>query len=337
MKRKPVHIIAEAGTNHNGRVENGTRLIDLAARAGADSVKFQIIDPDGLYLPGQYAFGHYDINQVRALRRKFMLSDEQYRALHDQAEVRGLPFSASIFDSHGLDLLASMQPPYIKIASTDLNNLRLLRAVAEKGIRMIVSTGMSSLADIEKSVKAILDTGFEDLVLMHCVSAYPAPLASMNLPFIDVLRSAFGFPVGFSDHTEGSVAAGLAVARGVDYIEKHFTTDRSQEGFDHAYAAEGEVFVQYVADVRAAEKALEPARAKIGEAEAYTRQRARRALYAARDLAAGHLLTDDDVLVLRPQNIMAADQIDEVVGHVLLQAIRQFEPFHPDGMGGTPR
>ena len=327
---KQTHVIAEAGTNHNGRLESAKRLVDLAARAKADSVKFQIIDPDRLYLPGRYDFGTYDIDAVRALRRRFMLSDSEYRVLADHAGARGIALSASVFDEHGLDLLASCSPPYIKIASTDLNNVRFLRKVAEKGIRMVISTGMSSLRDIEKSVREIRRTGFSDLVLMHCVSVYPARLEDMNLPFIDTLRSTFGFPVGLSDHTESSIAACMALTKEVSYIEKHFTLDRRQEGFDHAYAAEGEAFVRYVDDIRAAEQALREPAEKLSEAERYTRKRARRSLYAARDLRAGQTVRDEDVLVLRPENKMAADQIDEVVGRSLTRDVRQFEPYTID-------
>lgn len=329
MNNDKVHVIAEAGSNYNGLVDEARKLIALAAEARADSVKFQIINPDTLYLPGCYEFGHYKIDEVRAMRRRFMLSDTQWREVAAAATAAGLPFSASIFDSQGLDLLASLHPPYIKIASTDLNNLRLLRQVAEKGIRMVVSTGMSSLGDIEHSVTEILRTGFRDLVLMHCVSAYPAPLDEMNLPFIDTLRSAFGLPVALSDHTESSLAACLALTKGVIYIEKHFTCDRKAEGFDHAYASEGDAFVQYVADIRAAEKALAVAPVKLGERELYVRKRARRSLYAARALKAGSIVTDTDVLVLRPQNVMAADQIDLVVGRSLVCDLEQYQPFTP--------
>jgi len=325
----PVHVIAEAGTNHNGSLDAARRLVDLAARAGADSVKFQIIDPDELYLPGRYEFGTYDIDEVRALRRRFMLADDDYRRLADHARSRGVPFTASVFDRRGLDLLASLAPPYVKIASTDLNNVRFLRRVAEKGIRMLVSTGMSSLADIEKSLREIQRTGFSDLVLLHCVSVYPARLQDMNLGFIDTLRG-FGFPVGLSDHTESSTAACVALAKGIAYVEKHYTTDRRLEGFDHAYAAEGDAFVQYVADIRAAEEALRPREEKLTPAERTTRKRARRALYAAHDLPAGRTVQDEDVLVLRPENHMAADQIDEVIGRSLKRDVRQFEPYSAD-------
>jgi sialic acid synthase SpsE len=330
MDNTAVCVIAEAGTNHNGKVENARALIDLAARAQADSVKFQIINPDFLYLPGVYAFGKYDINEVRAMRKRFMLTDAQYRELATYARGKGIAFSASVFDEHGLELLAAMHPPYIKIASTDLNNVRLLRRVAEKGIRMIVSTGMSSLGDIEKSVNEITRVGLRDLVLMHCVSTYPASLAEMNLGFIDTLRSAFGFPVGLSDHTESSIAACMALVKGISYIEKHFTMDRTQEGFDHAYAVEGEGLVAYIQDLRSAERALAFSPVKINQAERLVRGRARRALYASRPLKTGQVVTDADVLIVRPENIMAADRIGELVGRRLRQDVGQFQPFSPE-------
>lgn len=325
-----VHIIAEAGTNHNGSVVNGKRLIDLAARAKADTIKFQIIDPDHLYLPGKYEFGHYDIDQVRATRKRFMLSNTQYLELANYATDQGVPFTASIFDQSGLDFLAGLHPSYIKIASTDLNNTRLLRSVAEKGIRMILSTGMSSLADIEHSIAEILRTGFSDLVLMHCVSVYPVKLEETNLSFIDTLRSAFGFPVAFSDHTEDSIAACIALTKGVSYIEKHFTCDRQAEGFDHAYAAENDQFVRYVADIRAAEASLRVASTKINDRERYTRKRARRSLYASRNLQAGDVIQDSDILVVRPENIMSADQVDIVVGSRLAADLAAYAPFTPE-------
>ena len=192
---KNVHIIAEAGTNHNGNFETAINLIDVAKKAGADSVKFQIIYPDGLYLPGVYEFGHYDIKEVIAMRKKFMLKDEEYVALGKYCNEIDIDFSASVFDQRGIDLLASMNPKYIKIASTDLNNISFLRKVAERGIKTILSTGMSTLQDVEKSVDEMKKAGLDDIVLMHCVSAYPAKLENMNLGFIDTLKSELGLPV----------------------------------------------------------------------------------------------------------------------------------------------
>jgi N,N'-diacetyllegionaminate synthase len=321
------HIIAEAGTNHNGSVEKAKELIDVAKRSGADSVKFQIINPWGLYLPGEYSYGHYDIKNVIEIRKSTVLSDDTYRDLDKYCQNSGITFSSSVFDKEGLELLTSLNPPYIKIASCDLNNIRFLKQVAETGQKIVLSTGMSSLADIEKTLNALSSTGNSDIVLLHCVSVYPALTEQANLSFITTLKNTFGLEVGFSDHTSESTAACMALALGATWFEKHFTTDKTQKGFDHAYAMEEEGFTKYVADIRAAEKALMPKDEKISEAELYTRKRARRSLYAARDIKAGEVIKDEDVLCVRPEGIMNADDIYLVIGEKASIDIKQNEPF----------
>ncbi len=323
-----VHIIAEAGSNYNGSVDLAKQLNAVAAQAGADSVKYQIINTDALYRPGEYAYGHYKIEDIRAIRRRDELTDDQWLDIRQNALSQGIAFSASVFDSRGLELLCSFDPPYIKIASCDLNNLRFLREVAARGRKMIVSTGMSTLGDIEKTVAALAKEGVcgDKLVLLHCVSAYPSALEDTNLTFVQTLRSAFGTAVGFSDHTLGREAACVAVALGATWIEKHFTTDHNLDGLDHKHAMEPESFAEYVRAIRATEAALQPKVVKIGPAEAYTRQRARRGIYVSRNLPAGHVLTHEDILVARPENSTPADEIDAVVGQALEQPLAAFEP-----------
>lgn len=319
----PVHIIAEAGSNYNGDPELGVGLNAAAAAAGADSVKYQIIYPEGLYLPGDYPYGHYDIREVRRIREQGVLSDAQWRALCDDARTRRIAFSASVFDTRGLDLLCALQPPYIKTASCDLNNLAFLREVAARGKPMVVSTGMSSLGDIEKAVNALHREGVhgERLVLLHCVSSYPAALRETNLAFIGTLRRAFGTAVGFSDHTLGREAACAAVALGATWIEKHFTLDRRLEGFDHRHALEPEELKAFVAAVRDTEASIAPKADKIGAAEADTRKRARRGVYARRDLPAGHVLVAQDLLIVRPEGPLGADEADRIIGGRLKRAL----------------
>ena len=326
---KNVHIIAEAGTNNNGNFATAKILIDVAKKAGADSVKFQIIYPEGLYLPGVYEFGHYDIKEVIAMRKKFMLKDEEYLDLGKYCNEVGIKFSASVFDQRGLELLAGMNPCYIKIASTDLNNISFLRKVAERGIKTILSTGMSTLKDVERSVKEMNKEGLHDIVLMHCVSAYPAKLENMNLGFIDTLKSEFGLPVGLSDHTQSSIAACIALTKGITYIEKHYTINRNQEGFDHKYAMEEEQLIEYISDINKSVLALNEPTQKLGEDELYVRKRARRSLYAKRDMKAGEVVNENDILVVRPSNIMAASDYDLVVNKKLHKDINQYDPFSP--------
>lgn len=324
------HVIAEAGTNNNGSLPKAMKLVDIAHRAGAHSVKFQIINTWGLYLPGKYDYGHYNIEDVIKIRQQGEMSDEEYAALSSYASQIGIPFSASVFDSNGLKLLTSFKPQYIKIASSDLNNVRFLKEVSSYGIKMVISTGMSTLADVENTVNHITRTGFNDIVLLHCVSVYPAKTEQTNLQFITTLKNEFGFEVGFSDHTPTSHAACMALTLGATWFEKHFTEDKMQKGLDHAYALEEHELKAYVDDLKSAFVALTPNNNKISDNEFYTRKRARRSLYASRDLTAGHILENEDVLCVRPENVMQADEIDLLIGHELKNDIKKHEPFTRD-------
>ena len=250
----------------------------------------EILMPDG-----------YVSNEGFEQRRAATLSEAAHRDLERHCRAIGISFSASVFDRQGLDLLDSLNAPYIKVSSGDVTHVPLLKEVGERGRRVILSTGMAELDEIETAVKAVTDTGNTDLVLMHCVSVYPCPVEILNLDFIDVLRSTFGFPVGFSDHSESNLSAAIAVAKGARWIEKHFTLDRSQPGFDHGYSLEPDALAGFVADLRAAAAACQSLTPKVSEAEAAVRARARRGLYAARELPAGTEIGKDDLLIVRPE------------------------------------
>lgn len=322
-----IHIIAEAGTNNNGSLQKAKNLVDIAHRSGANSVKFQMINTWGLYLPGKYDYGHYNIEEVIKIRKDGEMSDEEYQELARYSFTRGIPFSASVFDLKGLELLAAFSPPYIKIASCDLNNVRFLRQVAEYGIKMVISTGMSTIEDIEKSVNTLAQKNFSKMVLLHCVSVYPASLEQTNLSFIASLKNTFGCEVGFSDHTTTSNAACMALTQGATWFEKHFTESKKQKGLDHAYALEEKELTEYVKDIKKAQEALIEKENKISEKEYYTRKRARRSLYAAKDLSKGHLITDEDVLCVRPENHLQAHEIDLIIGKRLVCELKQHQPF----------
>ena len=327
MSESKIHIIAEAGTNHNGQVDKAKKLVKIASEAGADSVKFQVIYPWGLYLPGDYEYGHYDIKDVIKIREDGMIPDEEYDNIAAYSKKLDIQFTSSVFDTKGIDLMMKFNPPYIKIASCDLNNIRFLKEVSEKGKKMIISTGMSTMQDVEKTVNELAMSNFDDIVLLHCVSVYPAHLEGANVGFIETLKSKFGFPVGYSDHTGTSHAACMAMAKGATWFEKHFTEDKNQKGFDHAYAMEQEGLTEYVRDLRNAEKALTPPSEKISEAEKYTRNRARRSLYANRNLKAGEIVRNEDVLIVRPEGEMDADQVDLIIGKELAQDMKQHDAF----------
>ena len=330
-----IHIIAEAGSNHNGSMKRAYQLVDIASYAGADSIKFQIINTWGLYLPGKYEYGHYNIDDIIAFRKKTEFSSEDIEKLADYSNKKGIQFSASIFDNKSLDILNKTNPPYIKIASGDLNNLRLIRTVLQKSkkeTQIILSTGMSTLQDIEKTVKEIDKSGnINRLVLLHCVSIYPAETEETNLSFISTLKSNFGTEVGFSDHTQNSNAALIALGLGATWFEKHFTFNKRASGLDHKYAANRVQLKNYVSDLRKGEAAMiSNDTKKISEKERFTRKRARRSLYASRNIRKGEIIYDKDILCVRPEGPMQADEIDLLIGKRALRDIKQYEPFKLD-------
>lgn len=338
MKGAPIHLIAEAGTNHNASVATGKALIRHAADAGADSVKFQMIFPAGLYLPVERTGdGRLIPSPVFTKREATALRPDDYRALADYCSDVGVGFSASVFDEQGIALLDELDAPYIKIASCDLNNSPLIERAAATGRTLVISTGMAQLDEIERAVGDARRAGADDLVLMHCVSVYPCPVERANVSFVDVLRERFDGPVGYSDHTESSVAAVVAIARGARWIEKHITLDRTHEGFDHAYAMEPDGFAAYAADLSDAWRAYAPAATKVGESEQVVRRRARRGLYASRRIRAGERIEQEAVLCVRPQAVLGPNAIGRVLDRVATRDIEAYEPFAPDMVTGCSR
>lgn len=332
LERKDLHIIAEAGTNNNGELGKAKNLADIALRAKADSVKFQIINTWGLYLPGEYEYGKYDIKDVIRIREQGQMTDAEYRELAAHCRDIGIPFTASVFDVKGLDLLMEFEPPYIKFASCDINHIQLLREAATRRTRLVLSTGMSTFEDVEITMNELARLNFSDVVLLHCVSAYPASLSQANLNYIGTLRKHFNVDVGFSDHTGTSIAACMALQQGATWFEKHFTEDNTQVGLDHAYAMEPDQLAAYVKDIDSARLALQSENKELSKAELTTRKRARRSLYAARALSAGETIQESDVLIVRPEGKIQANEIDRVVGCRLTRDMEQYENFDWDDL-----
>lgn len=325
---KPVHVIAEAGTNHGGSLQVAKQLVDIAKAAGADSVKFQIIYPEGLYLPKFHQGpGQYAENEVFHLRAAAMLSEADYAELAAYCTTHTIPLSASVFDTKGMDLLCGWNPPYIKIASCDLNNDRLLEQAAARGKKVIISTGMATLGEVEHAVATLDRAGNRDLVIMHCVSQYPCPLEKMNLSFLATLKTAFGLPIGLSDHTESSLAAAIAISMGVEWIEKHCTYDRKAKGFDHAYAMEPDSLAKYIQDIRSATAAVTKQAIKVQEGEANVKKRARRSIYAAHSLKKGSVLGESDLLVVRPEGEIDPTQLPLLLGQTIGVDVEPYEPI----------
>ena len=310
-------VIAEAGVNHDGEIEVALALVDAAADAGADIVKFQTFRADDLVAPGT-ALATYQqrdagtADQLLLLRR-LELPGPAFAILRDRATARGITFLSTPFDRSSVDLLEEFGVPGFKIASSDLVDHLLLAHVARKGRPLILSTGGATLGEVADALRVCAANGDPPVVLLHCVSAYPADAADANLRALDVLRREFGVPVGFSDHTVGLEVPLAAAALGACVIEKHLTLDRRRRGPDHAASSEPDEFAALVRGVRVVHSALGRAEKVPTESEAEVRRAARRSLALLSDVPAGTLVTEGMLISLRPEGgIPPAD-----VGHVL--------------------
>jgi N,N'-diacetyllegionaminate synthase len=302
---QPCFIIAEAGVNHNGDPALAHRLIDVAVAAGADAVKFQTFKADRLVtrdaLKAEYQLQQTDAaeSQYEMLKR-LELSAETYRELQMRCHEAGIRFMSTPFDEESADLLNDLGVTIFKTPSGEITNLPYLAHVARKGKPMIVSTGMATLGEVEAAVNVIRSTGNQNVILLQCVSNYPADPADVNLRAMQTMAWAFGVPIGFSDHTAGLEVALAAVALGACVIEKHFTLDRTLPGPDHAASLEPDQLTSLVRGIRIVEAALGHGRKELATSEVNTAAVARKSLIAARDLTAGTVLTDELIAVKRP-------------------------------------
>ena len=322
-----VVVIAEAGVNHDGDPDLAHRLVDVAADAGADVVKFQTFDPDRLVsaaagtTPYQRAAGA--AQGQRDLLAALTLPTTVWSELRDHATQRGLTFLSTPFDLGSAELLVGLGVPALKVSSGELTNTPFLRALARFGVPLLVSTGMGTAAEVAAAVEAC--AAAPGTVLFHCVSAYPAPLDQCNLRAIPALAAAHGLPVGWSDHTTGTTSALGAVALGAAVLEKHVTTDRTRNGPDHAASLEPDALAAYVTECRALARALGDGVKRRVPAEEENAPLVRRSWHAARDLPAGIVLAASDVVLLRPEGGAAPGT--DVVGQVLAVAVAAGEPL----------
>ena len=316
---RPVFVIAEAGVNHNGDPLLARELVDAAAQAGADAVKFQTFSADRLVTASSPKAGYQQRttdpgeSQLDMLKR-LELSADAHRQLMAHAEARGVMFLSTPFDAGSADLLDSLAIAAFKMGSGELTDLPLLEHVARKQRPMLVSTGMSSLDEVAQAVSAIRAASPVPLALLHCVSNYPADIADCNLRAMDAMRDAFGVPVGYSDHTRGDGAALAAVARGACIIEKHLTMDRSLPGPDHEASSNPHEFAALVARIREIEVALGDGIKRPRPAELPTRSVARKSVVALVDIPRGQPVTREMLGVRRPGTGIPPAEIERLVG-----------------------
>jgi N,N'-diacetyllegionaminate synthase len=316
---QPCFIIAEAGVNHNGMIEQAQRLVDIAAQVGADAVKFQTFKAERLASENAPKAGYQltttdsGESQLDMLRR-LELSSADHQKLLAYCQERKILFLSTPFDELSADLLDELDVAAFKIGSGEITNLPFLNHVARKSKPMIVSTGMASLEEVEAAVETICSVGNDQLVLLHCVSNYPADPADANLRAMDTLRRAFNVPVGFSDHTLGIEVPLAAVALGARVIEKHFTLDRCLPGPDQQASLEPHELQAMVAGIRKVEMALGDGKKIPAASEANTSEVARKSLVAAQDIPAGTVLTEAMIAIKRPGSGLPPTMRPSIIG-----------------------
>jgi N-acetylneuraminate synthase/N,N'-diacetyllegionaminate synthase len=320
----PCLVIAEAGVNHFGSLEKAFALVDLAAAAAADVFKIQHFRTDALVGPSA--------PEWRERLRPKELSDDAVLRIRDRCAAKGLIFMCTGHDEEALDFLDRIAGvPAFKVGSGELGNWPSLTALARRGKPIVLSTGMYGLADVEAAVAAVAAGGCERLALLHCVTAYPAAPADVNLAAMAQMRARFAGPVGYSDHTAGTAVPLAAVALGADIIEKHITIDRDvPNAQDWKVACDSSNLARFVADIREIEAARGGRPKAPTAAEEGALAWARKSLTAARDIAAGTILTADLLRAQRPGTGLPPSRLAELAGRRAARPIPAGTPITED-------
>ena len=322
-------IIAELSANHNKDFNLAKRTIQAIADSGADAVKVQTYKPDSLVLDcdNEY-FGPISTGLWKGIRRYDLYKEgampyEWQPELKELAESLGLVFFSTPFDLEGVDFLAQMNIPIFKIASFEINDIPLIKAVAALQKPIIISTGVAGIDDIELAIETCHNEGCYDITLLKCTSEYPAPYEQANLVTIPDMKSRFNVKVGLSDHTLGSAVASAAVALGATVIEKHFTLSRSLEGPDSCFSMEPDEFRKMVDNIRIIEKALGTISYELDD----SKKKKRRSIYATKDIFPGDTFTKDNIRSFRPSAGISPKYYDLLLGKISKRHIVRGEPL----------
>ena len=325
-------IIAEIGSNHNGDMELAKRIIDEAKACGADAVKFQSWDDKTLVSAEEYRNNQsYDdspkkhFGSLKEMVKKYYLREEQHFELKKYCDELGIIFSSSPFSAKEVDLLEECEVPFFKIASMDINNFQLLDYVATKSKPVILSTGMSTLGEIETAVKRLQSNGCSDVILLHCISIYPPEYQDIHLNNIKMLQQTFNLPVGFSDHTIGTSIPLASVALGACVIEKHFTIDKDLPGWDHEISADPQELKVLVKESSHISKALGSFKRTVSEAEEEKKKKFRRSAVALKDLKKGEKIDLEKITFKRPGTGIQPNEVDYIIGKSLNADIKEDE------------
>ncbi len=320
--RRPVAVMAEVGINHDGSVERALELVDLAADAGADLVKFQYIDPPAMVHRGL-------MPELFEIYSRYALTLDDFRAIAERCQNRKVPFVCTVFNSEGAARMAELGVAAFKVASCDMTHLPLLKALASWKLPVILSTGLADIAEVRRSVRTLKRAGCKTPVLLHCTSRYPAPPDSLNLGAMSPMSNKLSLPVGFSDHSEGILAPSLAAALGAVMVEKHFTYNPAADGPDHALSIGPEQFAQMVHQIRLAEQMRGDGRKKPAAVERQERTVGRRGFYLAQDVAKGQRVRLDHLSALKPWTSLGPFDMAKLRGKVYERDIAEGEALTP--------
>lgn len=323
----PPYIIAELSANHNGSLARALETIDAAQRCGADAIKLQTYTADTLTIDCDapdfmIKGGLWDGYKLHDLYKWAQTPFEWHQAMFEHARQRGITVFSTPFDETAIDLLESLNTPAYKIASFEIVDLPLIRYAASTGKPMIMSTGMASEAEIEEAVATARDAGCQDLMLLHCISSYPAPMDQANLRQMPELARRFGTLPGLSDHTLGTTASVAAVALGACLIEKHFTLSRTEKGPDSEFSLEPVDLIRLCTDACDAWRSLGSTGFERQAAEAGSKV-FRRSIYFVRDLPAGAVVGPEDIRRIRPGMGLVPKHFDAIVGKRLKVAVQR--------------
>ena len=321
------YIIAEAGVNHNGSLDLAKQLIDKAAWAGVDCVKFQTFKSEKLVSKfaqkAEYQKKTTDSNESQLdMLKKLELSDDDFLELKKYCAKKNIEFLSTAFDLESVDFLSRLGTNTWKIPSGEVTNYPILREIGKKKQKVVMSTGMCSMQEVEDAVKVLKDFGTTDITLLHCTTEYPAPYDSVNLNAMLTLQKKFDLPIGYSDHTNGIEIPVAAVAIGATVIEKHFTLDRNMPGPDHKASLEPEELKAMVDSIRHVETAIGNGIKTASTSEIPNKAVARKSIVAKKNIKKGDELTEDNITTKRPGNGVSPMKWYEVLG---TKAVRDFQ------------
>lgn len=324
----PCFIVAEAGVNHNGKISLAKKLIDTAKGADADAVKFQAFKAERIVTKtaekAKYQKVAGEGSQYNMLK-KLGLSENEFKELANYAGKKKIIFLATPFDSESVDLLEKLGVPAFKVASGEIINFPLLRHMAKKRKPIILSTGMSTLQEVKEALEVLRSGGARDIVLLHCVSTYPAKIEEINLRAIETLKREFKLPVGLSDHTLSLAVPIAAAALGAVVIEKHFTLDRKLPGPDHKASLEPEKLREMVARIREVERALGDGIKRPTKSEEAVKKVARKSVVARVNIPKGVTITETMLDIKRPGTGIEPKYLGKILGQITKASIKKDE------------